>query len=277
MGALVVFGGVPHYPGLPNRRYGLAQNMDLPCLPQGGRLRNEFDASFRALFRNSERHVAIVRALGTRRAGIGRSEMSGLTGLSDGGTFATTPSGLGQCGFVRAHRDFTRAPSGETYQPVDPFALFWLRLVEGADDPRWWGANRSGGAARAWSGRAFELLCLWHVPQILRALGIWGVSVSARSWRSKSTGVPGAQVDLALDRADDVVNPCEMKRVGSGAEYSLDAAGAKDLMRKVEVFASETGTPKAPRTTMVAPWGLAPGRYSDVVQSVVTSEDLFAL
>ena len=186
-------------------------------------------------------------------AGIGRSEILELTGLSDGGTFATTLTELEQCGFVRAYRDFTREAYGEMYQLVDPFTLFWLRFVEGADDPHWWSANRSGGTVRAWARRAFELLCLWHVPQILRALGVWGVSVSAQSWRSRHTSVPGAQVNLVLDRADSVVNLCEMKWIESGAAYTIDKTGTEDLARKAEVFAAETGTPKALHTTLVTP------------------------
>ena len=275
MEAYMVFGGVPYYLRLLNRRYGLGQNIDLLCFSRSGRLRNEFDALFRALFRHSERHVAIVRALGSRQAGVSRSEILELTGLSDGGTFASTLIELEQCGFVRTYKDFTREAYGEMYQLVDPFTMFWLRFVEGTDDPHWWSTNRNGGAVRAWTGRAFELLCLWHVPQILRALGVWGVSVSAQSWRSRSTSVPGAQIDLVLDRADNVVNLCEMKWVGSGAAYTIDKAGAEDLMRKLEVFAVETGTSKALHTTLVTPGGLAPGRNSSVVQSVVTAEDLF--
>lgn len=275
MEAYMVFGGVPYYLRLLNRRYGLSQNIDLLCFSRSGRLRNEFDALFRALFRYSERHVAIVRALATRQVGIGRSEILELTGLSDGGTFATTLTELEQCGFIRTYRDFTREAYGEMYQLVDPFTLFWLRFVEGTDDPHWWSTNRTAGAVRAWSGRAFELLCLWHVPQILRALGVWGVSVSAQSWRSRSASVPGVQIDLVLDRADNVVNLCEMKWVGSGAAYTIDKAYSEDLMRKAEVFAAETGTTKALHTTLVTPGGLSRNQYSGIVQSVVTAEDLF--
>ena len=54
MEAYMVFGGVPYYLRLLNRRYSLVQNIDLLCFSQSGRLRNEFDALFRALFRRSE-------------------------------------------------------------------------------------------------------------------------------------------------------------------------------------------------------------------------------
>lgn len=134
----------------------------------------------------------------------------------------------------------------------------------------------TGGAVRAWTGRAFELLCLWHVPQITRALGIWGVSVSVQAWRSRSQSIPGAQVDLVLNRADNVVNLREIKWVGSGEAYVIDKVCSEALMRKLEVFAAQTGTAKALHTTLVTPSGLAPSPYSGVVQSVVTATDLFA-
>ena len=276
MEAYMVFGGVPYYLRLLNRRYGLVQNIDLLCFARGGRLRHEFDALFRALFRHADRHVAIVRALSTRQAGVSRSRILELTGMSDGGTFSTALAELEQCGFIRAYPDFAHGKTGEAYQLIDPFVLFWLRFVEGADDPHWWSANRDGGAVRAWTGRAFELTCLWHVPQILRALGIWGVSVSARSWHSDPASDPGAQIDLVLSRADGIVNLCEMKWVGSGAPYSIDKAYCEQLRRKVEIFARETGTRKALHTTLVTPGGLVRNAYAGAVQSVVTAEDLFA-
>ena len=275
MEAYMVFGGIPYYLRLLNRRYGLAQNIDLLCFAKTGRLRNEFDALFRALFRHPERHIAVVRALATRQSGIDRTTILRLTGLSDGGTFATTLAELEQCGLIRAYRDFTRDKNGEMYQLIDPFVLFWLRLNEDADDPHWWSMNRDSGAVRSWSGRAFELVCLRHVPQIKRALGIWGVSVSAQSWRSNPADEPGAQIDLVLRRADNVVNLCEMKWVSSGDKYAIDKSYYEELRRKVEVFASQTKTNSALHTTLVTPGGLVANQYASAVQSVVTAEDLF--
>ena len=35
----------------------------------------------------------------------------------------------------------------------------------------------------SWQGTTFELVCLTHLPQIRRKLGIDGISTSASSWR----------------------------------------------------------------------------------------------
>jgi len=63
---------------------------------------------------------------------------------------------------------------------------------------------------RAWSGYAFEQVCLYHLPQIKKALGISGIETRSYSWKSV-TPENGAQIDLVIDRRDGVINICEMK------------------------------------------------------------------
>ena len=62
----------------------------------------------------------------------------------------------------------------------------------------------------AWSGYAFEQLCLAHYPQIAKSLGINGILTEVYSWLSNQKD-GGAQIDLVIKRADRVVNVCEIK------------------------------------------------------------------
>lgn len=123
-----------------------------------------------------------------------------------------------------------------------------------------------------WCGLAFERVCLLHIKQIKQALGIAGVSSQDFSWRSKKTS-PGAQIDLLIDRRDDVINLCEMKY--SGEEFTIDATYEKDLIRKRNVLREETGTKKALWITMITTLGVKHNPYRDVVASELTAEDLF--
>lgn len=66
----------------------------------------------------------------------------------------------------------------------------------------------------AWRGNAFEIVCLNHIPQIKEALGISGVESSEYSWRSK-VKEGGAQIDLLIDRRDDVINLCKITLITS--------------------------------------------------------------
>jgi hypothetical protein len=86
--------------------------------------------------------------------------------------------------------------------------------------------------------------------------------------------VPGAQIDLLIDRRDDVINICEMKFTKT--PHLIDKRESEDLQRRIQVFADETKTRKALHLTMVTPYGLASGSYSGAVQSQVTMDDLFA-
>lgn len=116
------------------------------------------------------------------------------------------------------------------------------------------------------------MLCLNHVLQIKTALGISGVESKEYTWRSKIS-TPGAQIDLLVDRNDDVINICEMKYCSE--EFVLDEELADDLIHKMETFQRETKTEKSLHITLVTTKGLKRNEYYGVVQNVITMEDLF--
>lgn len=268
----MIFGGIPYYLELFDSRLGLPQNVDRLVFADRGQLHQEFDELYRSLFRNAGRHIEIVRVLSKHQEGINRSTLVEALEESDGGTLTTMLEELIQCGFIRKYRSFTKPKKGELYQLIDPFTLFWLRFVEGTTDEHWWSANRNSGRVRSWTGRAFELVCLLHVPQMLAALGIWGISTDVCAWKSEKSK-PGAQIDLVLNRSDNIINLCEMKY--SLQPYEIDKAYYQNLQHKIDTFVKETGTKKAPHLTLVSPEGVKSNRYSGVLQSVITSEELF--
>ena len=83
----------------------------------------------------------------------------------------------------------------------------------------------------------------------------------------------GAQIDLVIDRADRVVNLCEMKF--SKGPFEISRAYDLVLRNKIEVFRRETKTRKALHLTMVTTYGVKPGKYAGVAQSEVNMDDLF--
>lgn len=61
-----------------------------------------------------------------------------------------------------------------------------------------------------WYGLAFERICMLHIPQIKKRLGIEQIYTEYYSWRSKCS-TPAAQIDLLIERADHLINLCEIK------------------------------------------------------------------
>ena len=65
-----------------------------------------------------------------------------------------------------------------------------------------------------WQGLAFERICLLHLNSIKRALGVSGVYTSVYPWSCKKdldNGIYGSQIDMVIERKDDIINLVEIK------------------------------------------------------------------
>ncbi len=111
------------------------------------------------------------------------------------------------------------------------------------------------------------------MPQIKKALGISGVVSKQGAWIGEANNQK-AQVDLLIDRQDQVINLCECKF--SNDDFTIDKEYATQLRRKVEVFKSATKTKKAVWLTFITSYGLQTNAYSnELVQKSLTAEALF--
>ncbi len=272
----MILGGVPYYLSLMDKSMSLAQNIDALCFSPNGGLRDEFSSLYASLFRNAESHIKIVEALGRKTKGLTREEIIVATKLPPGGTFTKTLEELEQCGFIRSYNAFGKKNRDKLFQLVDFFTLFHLNFIRDNryNDEHFWTNSIENARHRAWSGYAFEQVCLAHIRQIKERLGIAGVLTGVSSWRSQEAGTgTGAQIDLLIDRNDNVINLCEMKY--SIAEFVIDKKYDEVLRNKKAAFIRETKTRKAIHQTMVTTYGLKRNEYSGLVQSEVRMEDLF--
>ena len=121
-----------------------------------------------------------------------------------------------------------------------------------------------------------ERVCLAHIAQMKKALGISGVVTEEYAWRHIAEGEDdkGAQIDLVIDRSDGVVNLCEMKY--SRGRYAISHDYAVRLVERAQTFADKVASGKSVFTTMVTPCGVQQDENSSVIQSEITAEDLFA-
>lgn len=167
-----------------------------------------------------------------------------------------------------------RAPD-PLFRLTDEYTQFYLRYVEGTRPGRRgiWQKLSITPAHRAWAGFAFETICMKHVDAIKEALGIGGVRSVEGSWIGKGDE-SGAQVDLLIDRDDNVINLCEMKF--STAPFRIDKRYAAVLAAKVQAFASATRTRKSIFLTFITTHGIERNPYSlQSVQSELRADALF--
>ena len=124
-----------------------------------------------------------------------------------------------------------------------------------------------------WHGLTFEIVCINHIKQMKNTLGISGIETSEYSWRSCGSS-PGTQIDLIIDRSDDVIDICEMKY--SSDEFEIDPSYEKNLINKINTFREETDTKKAIHLVLITTVGLKKNVHSDIIQNVITGEDLYS-
>ena len=178
-------------------------------------------------------------------------------------------------GFICRLVPFGRQTREPIYRLIDEFTLFHLRWCGGEGDGHW-ARVRGTPPWHAWSGYAFENICLKHVPQIKKALGISGVQTESSAWRhrAKAPNESGAQIDLLIDRRDGVINVCEMKF--SEDEFTIDKKYAAELRSKLNVFRQVSKTRKSLFLTLVTSCGVkANSHREELVQNSITADALF--
>lgn len=262
----MAFGGVPYYLNMLSPRYSVAQNIEHLCFEESGQLSHELEELFASLFVHHETHLSVIKALSTKRMGLTRNQIIQATSLKSGNKLTTILKELERCSFIRKYEN----AGDEIYQLVDLFTMFALNYMD-KDQRMLWTRYASTSAYQSWCGYAFEIVCLNNIESIKSALGISGVEARCYSYYCKGPG--GAQIDLLIDRSDDVMNVCEMKYTLEPFVIDKDYEAA--LIHKMERFRDESKTKKALILTMISAEGIKKNMYSGVIAVSLTSDDLF--
>jgi hypothetical protein len=240
--------------------------------------------------------MKVVEAIASKGIGLTRAEIAATSDIAEGGSLTKIIINLEACGFIRRYLTYGKKERDRLHQLIDPFVYFHLHFARklATYSENYWLNFSTTPAHNVWSGYAFEQLCLLHVPQIKSGLGISGVLTEVYAWRAKPEENPaadntttkntdtlahnkkprGAQVDLVLDRADNIINLCEMKFANDS--YTITAAYSEVLRHKRSRFLAQTRTRKSAQTTLITTYGLAHNAYAAEIPFQVTLDTLFA-
>lgn len=270
----MTFGGIPYYLNLLQKNLSLDQNIDALLFAPSAQLKNEYDFLFQSLFSQAETYRAVVEILAKKSVGLSRQEIVSSLKQLDGGGLTVVLEDLCRCDFIRKYSAFGKKERESIFQLTDMFSLFYLRFVKGYNgkDPNHWVNMMDSPLQNTWRGYAFEQVCLLHIPQIKKALGINGIQSDISSWHYKGAK-EGAQIDMIIDRRDQTINLCEMKY--SSAEYEITKNYNEKILQRRELFRKQSKTRKALHLTMITTHGLLQNKYSGDIQSEVTMDNLF--
>ena len=275
----MIMGGIPYYLDMLDPELSVNRNIDELFFASNAPLRAEYEFLFRSLFSNSDRYRKVVEILSQKLKGMTRKEIL-ETLKSDGGSLSKVLEDLSACDFIRSYSAIGKKSKSCIYQLTDLFCLFHIRFVtnEREQDEHYW-TNLPEGMKNAWSGYAFEQVCLHHIPQIKNKLGISGVFSNVFSWNSgpftddDGTKWNGGQIDLLIDRRDDVINICEIKY--SSEQYVITKDYEHHMMDRISLFRHCTHTRKSLLNTFITTYGVKKNIHSTSIQKEVTMDDLF--
>ena len=272
----MILGGIPYYWRYLAKGLSLAQNIDRMFFAGGAPLRGEYEELYSSLFKNAEVYKKVVRAMTDKKSGLTRKEIVEKSGLKSAGKLTEVLETLEASGFIRRYRSPGKNKRDGIYQLIDNFTLFHFKfLANPSSDEHFWLSTVKTSSRYSWRGLAFERLCLQHQRELRAALGLAAIHTEIYGWRhdGDETYPEGSQIDLLIDRADNIINICEMKF--SDGPFAITAEYLAELERKMAVFKGVTGTAKGIHLTMVTSSGLIHNAYSRRVQSEIVLDDLF--
>ena len=268
-------GGVPFYLKDIKSGQSVPQILDELFFKPQALLKNEFGNLYASLFKNSDLHISIIKALATKSKGLTRKEILVDTKLTSGGGFSKLLDELVACGFIKIIYPINKTKEDFLYRLVDEYSIFYFKFLQSNKVNSSWLQISNTQSYKAWCGYAFENLSFKHILNIKKALGINGIISNEYSWIDKGKELEkGAQIDFIIDRNDNCINILELKFYDT--VFEINKNYAEELQHKVTLFKKKTRTKKNVFITMLTANGVKNNEY---YLSVITNElkllDLF--
>ena len=271
----MALGGIPYYLEMLQPTDSVASALDRLFFGNDAMMSDEYDRLFKSLFKDPTPYMDILRVLARAKQGITRDEILTQTKMTDNGHFSEYMMNLVKCDFIRYYYVKSKKikKNDGLYQLTDMFVIFYNTFVtQPVTDEHYWSMHINTPQINNWNGLSFERVCMLHIPQIKQALGIDRIGVEYYSWRSKNS-TEKAQIDLLLERADRIINLCEIKY--SIKEYTIDKDEDLKLRNRQGTFIEETGTRYAVIPILISTFGMKTNMYSGGIYQQITMDDLF--
>ena len=272
----MILGGIPYYLDLFEQGLSLSQNIDNLFFAAQPKLWDEYNRLFASVFSNPDAIKSIVNLLGKRHSGFTRQEIVRLLGVDDCGSLSDKLNALIASDFVERYVPFGDKGKDVRYKLTDPFCLFFQRFVQDRKsmDEQFWSHGQTSQSIISWRGIAFEELCMRHIRQIKHALSIEGVISTQSPWAIRGDDeADGTQIDLIINRKDNVVNLCEMKFCSQ--EFSVDKEYDRKMSFRESLLSNHLSRKSVIHNTLVTTYGLKYNEYGGIFQQVVVMDDLF--
>jgi len=273
----MAMGGIPYYLEHIRKGENSTTAIERLCFTDDGLLKNEYKNLYAALFYNTKTHEAIVKTLAKSKYGLNRQEIIDKSKVIGGGPYDRAMNDLLLSGFITEQNQFGKKKRGNIYLLIDEYSVFYHRFIK--PNKKYtrgiWGQLSMTQSYKIWQGYAFESVCFKHIGQIKSALGIAAVYTQTATLRvAGNSDEKGFQIDLIIDRKDDVINLCEIKNYS--IPFSMDKSYAQWLVERKQNFIAFTKTKKQVFNTLITNFDIKKNEYAlEAIDSEVTLKALF--
>ena len=270
----MIFGGLPFFFDLMNTSQSLVQNINRLLFDKDALYKDETKCLLEATLSKSPVYGQMLSKLAFAKYGIKKAKLQDETGIPNG-TYGRAVQDLVDCGYIIEYKKKYEEYNPLYIQLMDPFLLFHYhylskeKSIDSYED-----LISDLGRYDNWRGQAFEMLCFHNVHSIKSVLGISGVKTECYPWyNSEDKKNERAQIDMVIERADNITNLCEIKY--TNRPFEMDAPYEQQLIRKRDIFKQKTETSQALKIIMISAKGLSGTAYTSNISDVVTLDDIF--
>jgi len=269
----MVTGGIPYYLGYYLSDMSIFQNIDNLLFNRNCKLELEYDNLFSSIFVNPNIMKSIIEALTMKKIGLTREEICTKLKITDGGTLTNCLRALINSDFIQVYQPLCSKKT-KYYRVIDPLCIFYNKFKDkiGKSD-NFFKENFDNVKMSVWRGIAFENVVLNHIKQIKYSLGIIGVNSNESTLYNNDDN--GIQVDLLIERKDNVTDICEIKF------YNDIFAISKDydmiIRHRMNFVKGIVNKRVSLQNVLITTFGLKKNEYSNDFSKVIILDDLFAI
>jgi hypothetical protein len=270
----MILGGVPYYISLLKKSKSIYQNIDDLLFEVNGKLSNEYQNLLPSLFDNATNHLAVLDVLASKWKGLSRNEITTLYKKPDGGGLTQVLDDLELSGFITSYVPFRKFKKDTLYRISDPYILFYLKFLKRNRQDSFLDITKTANY-RLWCGYAFENLCLQHIDKIKENLGLSKIKCTTSSYIFKGDRYnTGFQIDLLIDRADNIINICEIKYYNK--EFIIDKKYYQIIKNRIAQFQKIVGDKFVLHLTTISANGFYDNEYyKELVDSEILLKDFY--
>ena len=274
--AYMAVGGIPYYLNYFEPRLGIYENIDKIFFSKSAPLRVEYDRLFASVFSNSNLAKKIVELLSTKNIGYTREEIVKKLSIDNNKTTGDTLNALLSSDFVIKFRPLTENRKTLYYKLIDPFCIFYMKFIKDSTslDIDLFSNESLSQKVVTYRGIAFENVCFNHIEQIKNALKISAIRTSQSTFIYKGDkDTQGAQIDLIIERSDNIINLCEIKFYSN--EYTNTKEKHLSLMNKKDALSKFILKKQIIKNVLITTYGIKQNEYQWDYDKIIILDELF--